>query len=340
MKKNIFAGLLLATLLFSCSKDKMITDTLNEYNLVMEDKGYHFGDKIEFPKEITDNAKSIYISFGDKETSDMKISPEFFTLGGNSVTINIVMHSGETISVDAIMNVFAKNKEQELAYDIITEYPHNSENFVQGFQLEGNMIYGSNGQFGKSAVVKYVLGTTQNIAKTELSDEYFGEGSTIIGDKLYQLTWQSRKGFIYDKNTLNLVSEFNYPSRINEGWGLTYDGKNLILSDGSKNLYFISPENPQQIDRVISVAGNREVYENLNELEYHNGFIYANVWQKPYILKINPKNGEVVGKIDLSKVYQKHTQGADDVLNGIAFKGDNMLVTGKNWNKIYELKIK
>lgn len=314
-------------------------DSLSKYNLSKEAQGYHFGDVIEFPKEVTDNAKSVFISFGDKETSDMKISPEFFALGDNAVTVNIVTNSGEILSVDMVINVFAKNEEKELEYEVVAEYPHNKENFVQGFQLEGNIIYGSNGQQGRSAVIKYNLGSTNNIVETEMEEEYFGEGSTIVGDRLYQLTWQHKKGFVYDKNSLKQVEEFVYPKRVSEGWGLTYDGEHLILSDGTKNIHFLSLKDTRQIIKTISVAGSSSVYDKVNELEYHNGFIYANVWQRPYILKINPKNGEVVGKIDLSKVCQQHTTGVDDVLNGIAFKGENMLVTGKNWNKIYELKI-
>ena len=151
-----------------------------------------------------------------------------------------------------------------MTYEVVAEYPHNAENFVQGFELEGNTIYGSNGQTGESKVIKYTLGSTTNIAETKLDDEYFGEGSTIVGDKIYQLTWQHRKGFIYDKNTLKKLSEFNYPSRLTEGWGLTYDGKNLILSDGTKNIYFISPDNLQKIVKTISVAGPSEVYEKIN----------------------------------------------------------------------------
>lgn len=339
MKKRIFTGLLLATLLFSCNKDKAIVDTLNEYNLSKETEGYHFGEEISFPKEITDNVESISISLGDKEINDLKITPEFFTLGDNVVTINVKNKSGEVVSVEAIINVYAKNPEKELSYDIVKEYPHNPENFVQGFQLEGNTIYESNGQNGKSNIQKYALGSTEAITKVPLSDEYFAEGSTIIGDKIYQLTWQHKKGFIYDKSSLRLISEFDYPKEIREGWGLTYDGKSLILSDGTKNIYFLSPENPQEVVKTIAIAGNADVYEKINELEYHNGYIYANVWQRPYILKINPENGEVVGKIDFTELYKKHTKAYDDVLNGIAFKGDNMLITGKNWDKIYEIKI-
>ena len=127
---------------------------------------------------------------------------------------------------------------------------------------------------------------------------------------------------------------------IGGGWGLTFDGKNLIASDGTKNLYFLNVSDPSKLVKYISVAGNTEAFDQLNELEYKDGFIYANVWQKPIILKINPANGEVVGKLDFSEVAKKHTTDSDNVLNGIAFKGENMLVTGKNWDKIYEIKLK
>lgn len=344
MKKNFLLALMVAMLMLSCNKDKALIDNINAHNVEMETKGYHFGDEIKLPQEILEHISSVSVGFGDRETSDLVITPEYYTLGDNAVVLNIKTKEGVQLSIDAVINVLAKTPEQSLSYEILQEYPHNSENFVQGFQLEGSTIYGSNGQNGKSKVLKYTLGATQNIAETALDYEYFGEGSTLVGDKLYQLTWKHGKGFIYDKATLKNIGEFTYPSRITEGWGLAYDGKDLILSDGTRNIYFLSLENPQNVSRVIAVAGNTagntEFHDQINELEYHQGFIYANVWQRPYILKINPKNGEVVGKIDFSEIYQKHTKGGDDVLNGIAFKGDNMLITGKNWDKIYEIRIK
>lgn len=339
MKIRNLIAVLAFTALVSCNKDKEILNTLNEYNLSMETKGYHFGDELALPKEVTDNAESISISFGDKETSSLVVDPKFFTLGDNAVTFNIKKKNGEIISQDATINVFAKNPEAKLSYTIVKEYPHDPKNFVQGFQLEGNTIYESDGQNGQSRILKYNLGSTTPIVSTPQTADVFSEGSTIVGDKVYQLTWQNKKGFIYNKSDLSLISEFAYPNLIGEGWGLTFDGKNLILSDGTKNIYFLEPNNPSKIVRYISVAGNTEAYEKLNELEYHNGFIYANVWQKPIILKINPANGEVVGKFDFTEIAQKHTTNEDDVLNGIAFKGENMLVTGKNWDKIYEVSI-
>ncbi|WP_292009354.1 glutaminyl-peptide cyclotransferase [Chryseobacterium sp.] len=341
MKKRIIVGLATFLLLASCgNKDEQLLNALNDYNISMESKGYHFGDKLNLPKEVLDKAESITISFGDKETSDLVVDPKFFTLGDNGITFNIKTKSGETLSQDATINVFAKNPEQNISYQIVAEYPHNPANFVQGFQLEGNTIYESDGQNGSSQILKYTLGGTTPIASTKQAPEDFSEGSTIVGDKVYQLTWQSKKGYIYDKSSLKLLSEFAYPNVLGEGWGLTYDGKNLIASDGSKLLYFLDPADPSKLIRYIAVAGNTQAYDQLNELEYHNGFVYANVWQKPIILKINPATGEVVGKFDFTDLAKQNTKGSDDVLNGIAFKGDNMLITGKNWPKIYEVAIK
>ena len=340
MKIRTLIAVFAFSLLVSCNKDKEILNTLNDYNISMESKGYHFGDALAMPKDVTENAESISISFGDKETSNLVIDPEYFTLGDNAVTFNIKKKNGEIITQDATVNVFAKTPEAKLNYEIVKEYPHDPKSFVQGFLLEGNTVYESDGQNGSSRILKYTLGTTTPIVETPQSDEIFSEGAAIVGDKIYQLTWQNKKGFIYNKSDLRLISEFVYPNVIGEGWGLTYDNKNLILSDGTKNIYFLDVKDPSKIVRYISVAGNTEAYEKLNELEYHKGFIYANVWQQPVILKINPANGEVVGKFDFTEIAKKHTTNSDDVLNGIAFKGDNMLITGKNWNKIYEVAIK
>lgn len=339
MKNKFILGFAVLALMVSCNKSKEIADNLSNYNSSMETTGYHFGDKLNLPKEVTENAESITISFGDKETTNLTIDPKFFTLGDNPVTFVIKTKGGETVNQDATINVFAKTPEQNLTYKIVAEYPHNPANFVQGFQLEGNTIYESDGQYGASQIFKYILGTTTPLASTKQDAKYFAEGSTIVGDKVYQLTWKEKTGFIYDKNTLKLLSEFPYPNSIGEGWGLTYDGKDLILSDGSKFLYFMNPSDPSKVVREIAVAGNNATYDQLNELEFHNGFIYANIWQKPQILKINPANGEVVGKFDFSELEKQNSKGSDDVLNGITFKGENMLITGKNWDKIYEVSI-
>lgn len=340
MKNKLFITLLGLTLLLSCNKDNEIINNLAQYNTNMQSQGYHFGDSIKLPKEVTEHAESITISFGDKETDNLNISPEFYLMGENDVTFHIKTKNGTTLQQDAVINVFAKNPETELQYDVVKEYPHDPNNFVQGFQFENDIIYESDGQNGLSKIVKYALGTTTPIASTPQPQEVFSEGSVVVGNKIYQLTWQNKKGFIYDKKDLKPIGEFAYPNLLGEGWGLTYDGKHLIASDGSSTLYFLDVENPNKLVKTINVAGYLQAYNRLNELEYHNGFIYANIWQEPFIVKINPENGEVVAKFDFSPIVNKHTKEVDDVLNGIAFKGDHMLITGKNWDKIYEVAIK
>ncbi|ASW73141.1 glutamine cyclotransferase [Chryseobacterium piperi] len=341
MKVNLIATFVLALVLTSCKNDRKILNALNDYNNSMESKGYHFGDMVVLPKDVADKAESITISFGDSETSNLMIDPKFFRLGDNDVTFVVKTKDGETLHQDATINVFAKNPEKQISYEIKAEYPHDPNNFIEGFTLEGNTVYESVGLTNSSKIVKYLLGATEPILSVKQSGDIFSEGCAIVGDKIYQLTYQNRKGFIYDKNTLTLLSEFPLPDVIKEGWGLTYDGKNLIATDGSKNLYYLDVNDPSKVLKTLPVAGSSEVYDQLNELEYHDGFIYANVWHKPIILKINPLNGEVVGKFDFTKLTEENSQNNSEyVLNGIAFRGENMLVTGKNWNKIYEVAIK
>lgn len=339
MKKITFLFLFSVLFLFSCSKDKEVLNDLNSYMLEREGEGFRFGDSLVIPESVKNSSSEIKISFGDKETTSMVIDPSFYSLGDNAVTFLITTPSGKVLSQDATLNVFAKEKEANLTYEIVKEYPHDPANFTQGFELEGNLVYESDGQHGSSKIIKYALGSTTPTVMTQQPQEVFSEGATIVGDKVYQLTWQNKKGFIYSKSDLKLLGEFPYPNIMGEGWGLSYNGKELIASDGTKNLYFLNAENPSELVRKISVAGYSQAYEQLNELEFHGGFIYANVWQKPIVLKINPESGEVVGTFDFTALAQKHTKGNDDVLNGIAFKGENMLVTGKNWPTIYEVKI-
>ncbi|WP_379968827.1 glutaminyl-peptide cyclotransferase [Epilithonimonas sp. UC225_85] len=339
MKKIFLASAFALLILAGCNKDKDILTSLNDYNLSQQDKGYHFGDKLQLPQDVLDYAEAITVSFGDKETSNLTIDPKFFTLGENDVTFNIKTKSGEVLQQDATINVFAKAKARTLSYQVLNQYPHNTDYFTEGFELHDNTVYESVGLKGKSKLVKYTLGSTTPIKEVPQPSDIFSEGITVFGNKIYQLTYQSKKGFIYDSD-MKLIKEFEFPNVIGEGWGMTNDGKNLIVSDGTKNIYFLNPENPSEVVRYISVASDKEGYDQVNELEYHDGSIYSNVWQKPIILKINPENGEVTGILDLSNISKQNTTGNDDVLNGIAFKGENMLITGKNWSRIYEISVK
>jgi len=163
----------------------------------------------------------------------------------------------------------------------------------------------------------------------------FGEGLAQVNNRLMQLTWQDKIGFVYDKDTFDLISTFSYTT---EGWGLTYDGSNLIMSDGTSNLYFLDPSTYQAVGQINVKDGNKSV-TYINELEYVNGDIYANVWLTEKIAIINPQNGQIKGWIDFTGIYPP--QGSNDVLNGIAYdqQTDRLFITGKNWPNLYEIKI-
>ncbi len=223
-------------------------------------------------------------------------------------------------------------------YEIVNEYPHDPNAFTQGLvYLDGILIEGT-GLYGHSSLRKVDLETGEPFIVDELDDAYFGEGVAVFDDTVYQLTWKSQKGFTYNLDGLDPIGTFTYPT---EGWGLTHDGDRLIMSDGTSNLYFVDPETFEIQDRVVVHSVDRPVTE-LNELEYINGEVYANVWQTNGIVRIDPATGEVVGYIDLTGLHKAENQtGGEDVLNGIAYdsEGDRLFVTGKLWPTIYEIKL-
>jgi glutamine cyclotransferase len=189
---------------------------------------------------------------------------------------------------------------------------------------------------GKSSLRKVEVQTGEVLQKIDLTSEYFGEGITIYENKIIQLTWQNKKGFVYDKNTFQLVEEFSYTA---EGWGITYDGQYLIMSDGTDVLYYLNPAD-YSVVKQINVTANGEAVTRLNELEYINGRIYANVWQTDRIAIIQP-DGTVIGWIDLEGILSYGECSTEiDVLNGIAYNPEknSIYVTGKNWCKLFEIE--
>jgi len=223
-------------------------------------------------------------------------------------------------------------------YKVVNTFSHDPESFTQGLFLEDGILYESTGLNGKSAVKKIDLKTGKVIKSRNMQDKFFGEGLTIVNDKIIQITWRSKTGFVYDKDSLEILRTFSYKA---QGWGITSDDKYLILSDGSEILYFMDPKS-------FVVVGKLEIYDDkgkvskLNELEYIDGEIYANIWGKDLIARINPKTGYVNSWIDLSGILSKEDRkGKEDVLNGIAYNPENntLLVTGKFWPKIFEIEI-
>lgn len=223
-------------------------------------------------------------------------------------------------------------------FRVVNIYPHDPKAFTQGLIFYKGHIYESTGLYGHSTLRKIELATGRIVKVYRLPEKYFGEGITICRNRLGQLTWQSKTGFIYDSQSFRLLRTFSYPT---EGWGITCDGNNLIMSDGTAILRFLDPRTFKVV-KQIEVMDHGKVVPYINELEYIRGTIYANIWDTSYIARISPQTGQVLGWIDLRGLYSQVTEGKNvDVLNGIAYdaKNDRLFVTGKLWPKLFEIKI-
>jgi len=226
---------------------------------------------------------------------------------------------------------------KNFTYEILNTYPHDKNAFTQGLVFDDGVLYEGTGLRGQSSLRRVELDTGNILQIHNLSSQFFGEGITIFGNRIIQLTWQSKIGFVYDKDTFELIQEFNYST---EGWGITHDGDRLIMSDGTETVYFLHPETFEVVDE-IKVYYNGEPVKLLNELEYIDGEIYANVWQTDQIVKIAPKSGRVTGWITLTGLLTPEEQNTANVLNGIAYdaEAERLFVTGKRWPKMFEIEL-
>jgi glutamine cyclotransferase len=233
----------------------------------------------------------------------------------------------------------ARNAPKSISYSIHQTYPHDTSSFTQGLVVYNGSLYEGTGEYGHSHLLKTDLKTGKIEKQFSLAPKYFGEGITILRDTIYQLTWQEKVVFAYTLKDFKKVKEFSINT---QGWGITTDGKDLLVSDGSSNIYYYDPSTFQlQRTQTITEAGSLSF--NLNELEFINGFLYANQWQAPYILKIEPGSGSIVGKIDLTNIWNrvKAKDPAADVPNGIAYDSTTkkIYITGKKWPELYEVAL-
>ena len=224
-------------------------------------------------------------------------------------------------------------------YQIVHTYPHDPNAFTQGLIYIDGHLYESTGLNGRSSLRMVDLATGRVLQKHDVPAEYFGEGLTDWGSTLIQLTWQAHKGFVYDRFSFSLLRTFQYQG---EGWGLTHDDSNLIMSDGTAYLRFLDPRSFREVKRVRVTDETGRAIDNLNELEYIHGEIYANIWQTDRIARISPRTGKILGWIDLSGIIDKHEiEDPGAVLNGIAYdsKENRLFVTGKLWPKLFEIRL-
>lgn len=224
-------------------------------------------------------------------------------------------------------------------YEVVNTYPHDPGAFTQGLVFLDGALLESTGLNGQSSLRKVDLPTGEVLKRVEVPAEYFAEGLALLNGKLFQLTWQNHKGFVYDLASFQLEKEFTYEG---EGWGLATDGRSLILSDGTDQIRFLDPAT-FAVQRTIRVLAHDQPVERLNELEYIKGEIYANVWGSDYVVRIDPATGTVTGVIDFTGLLPAGDRRIDtDVLNGIAYdaKGDRLFITGKKWPKLFEVRLK
>ncbi len=235
-------------------------------------------------------------------------------------------------------------KTPAIAYAIVAQYPHDTSAYTQGLEFHNGKLFEGTGDF-KNSSLRITDHKTGRVEKKHMmgTDSIFGEGITVFKNKIYQLTWKSKIVYVYDVSNIDKpVNTFKWPY---DGWGLTNNGTDLILSDGSANLYFVNADD-FKLKSTISVTENGNPVYYLNELEYIDGFVFANVYESDFIVKIDPSSGHVVGKIDLPGIIQKFSPGyipkeGEEVLNGIAYDSTTkkMYITGKRWPKLFELKL-
>lgn len=261
----------------------------------------------------------------------------YYGLGTRSIQLLSTLKDGSSFIDSRMVRVLSDIVPQLWIANIVNSYPHNPTSFTQGLEFDNNILYESTGQKGQSLVAQVDLNTGQQLKKIGLDANYFGEGITVFGDKIYQLTWQEQKCFVYNKTTLQLEKTLPY---IGEGWGLCNNGTSLIMSNGSERLTFRNPIT-FEIERTIEVYSHLGPVTNLNELEYADDLIYANIWMSNKIAVIDPRNGKVLSEIDATDLV-KTGRGNGDVLNGIAFNSETnkWYMTGKNWQKLFEVTFK
>jgi glutamine cyclotransferase len=260
-------------------------------------------------------------------------------VGQTTLMVSVYYNDSLQESHNVNMVVLSDITPEKYTYRVISKYPHDNEAYTQGLVYDNGRLYESTGIEGKSSLRIVNISTGKPEKMTALAPQYFGEGIALFKDQVYQVTYKTQVGFVYDKNTLQQLRSFDY--QIREGWGLTTNGKSLIMSDGSAQLFFIEPEYFTQVDR-LEVLDNKGLIDSLNELEYVNGKILANVYGQTFIVIIDPSTGKVTGKIEFRELMPEGALGDyGKVLNGIAFNPANghLFITGKNWPVLYEVQL-
>lgn len=346
---NPLITILLALNIVSCGDSQHDKENYFSFDDTTLKPMYQATDKVDLTLLNTKNKTidSVAYFINDKRVSSVKGNAKFtLDLSGKKLGYQdvkaLVYFEGDTVSTKTRVEVASGITPKLLKYTIVNTYPHDINAFTEGFEFYNDTLMestgsGSGGYISYAAKIDYKTGKTYK--KVVIDQKHFGEGITVLNNKLYELTWQSKVGFIYDATTMKQLKTFNFDKNI-EGWGMTNDGKNIYQSDGTEKIWTMNPETQKMID-FINVYTNDSKIKSVNELEWINGQLYGNIWTKDAIAVINPQTGAVEGVLDLTALKAQIKNPKADVLNGIAYnkKTNTIFVTGKCWDKTFEIKV-
>lgn len=349
-KFNLLLLFILNFLFFSCGSNN--GNKKSDFSLKFDEKKSEFKlDQSLKASIVNSKNKSIdSVSFylgnqylKNSKNGDFNMELENVLLGNQK--LKAIVYSEESIdTLSENIKILNTEAPRVYTYEIINTYPHDTSSYTQGLEFHGDTLYESIGQYGKSKLRKVDLESGEVLKEIKLDDQYFAEGLTILDDKLYLLTWQEGEGFIYDLRTFKKTGTFGY-NQSEEGWGLCNNGEKVFKSDGTEKIWILDPETLAE-KSYIQPTTHKSVATKFNELEWVNGKIYANTYQFPSVAIINPKNGGIEGLISFKGLKEQlgNTEDLDpnnDVLNGIAYNAntDKLYITGKKWDKIFEVKI-
>lgn len=344
---NLLSIILLGLILVSCGASEKDKETYFSFNTSNFNEQYKPNESVvlEILNSQNKSIDSIIYYVNDVKINSKKdLAKVTFELKDTKLGYQnlkaLIYFEGDNVETTSRVEVVSNVEPKLLNYTIVNTFPHDTLGFTEGFEFYRDTLLESTGQKGASHFRKYDYKTGKVYKQVNLDNtDYFGEGITVINNKIYQLTWQSSVGFIYDANSLKKLKTFSFDKKI-EGWGMTNDGKNIYQSDGTEKIWKMNPET-QKMEGYINVYTNSSKIKSINELEWIEGKIYGNIFQKDAIAVINPTSGAVEGVLNLAGLRNKVKAKPEDVLNGIAYNPGTktIFVTGKNWDKIFEIKI-
>lgn len=314
-----------------------------------ENKGFKLNDPVKVVLALENESRlpdSVLVFFNGKAITTLHSGPWEYTIppaftittGRKSLKVTAYKSGKQQNTVTRFMIIYSDIVPENIGYKIVHTYPHNRDAFTQGLVYDNGVLFEGTGQESGSTLREVELETGKVIRQHNLDASLFGEGIALYHDRIYQVTWENKVGFVYDKLTFKVINKIYYPT---QGWGLTTINDRIVMSDGTNVLYYFEPEMFTVVSR-IEVYDNEKKIDSLNELEYINGEIWANIWMNDHIARIDPATGKVLAYINLKGILPESERNTDtDVLNGIAYdpQGKRIFVTGKRWPKLYEIKL-